>query len=1121
MPKKVPSRLILTEAEQANEKNGHENLGFLSEQFGFLPKHPPLLSLPKSHQAWDTIASTLPKLYETVNIRETFANLPILDASEQSLENKYLCRASTLLGIFAHAYYWLEANAPHTIPPSIMQPWQQISTRLNRFRPFLSYTDLVLYNWQFRNQNTKQRCLSNLALLVETVGKKEESIFYLTMVEMAAVSAPIIGSIVRAQEAVMRKSNEDLKKELIQITECIEKVKTAFLQIELNPYSSTYVDPVTWGKCVAVLPVPWETGIKGTSGTAAPYFHLLDTFLGRARFDSIYGQDQMYYRQIHNTLHVQRFLQAVEKISVTDYIINSKDPTLKGIYHQLIETYVSENGLLGTHQRKVYGYLSTAFKTGRFITAGGTSTKNPFVSREWEHVDAGLEKGRTERVKSNLFSNPIAHIKSISFCNQPNSHAEVENVVFDIKNSGIIYKPGDHCGILPENSSDEIDKTLASLQADKDELIRINKVWRDAFKLRPGFSNIPEKVLLSDFLRFAKIRPIIRSVAQALYEVTVSPLLKDIIDSHKEDQWELWDMLNLISFSYDVRRLWKLDPWQKDSISNIVPPEQFRLYSISSSPHLHNDTLELTIAALQYKTETMPGKIVYRSGTASNFIDHFPAKEIKSEKELAIQIFRPTHFNLPTDHNKPIVMFAGGTGIAPFHGFISNRVAQPTCGENWLFYGIRTVRDFYYQDEIEKWIAAGKLNALVKISDEGLDIQYEKKEQGYGFFIEKGQRGFLNSVMEKDENANILWDLLCSEKEGGKGAYFYVCGSGLFFNSIFSSIKTIIARFVGDEKKAAEFIYTLVAENRFMQDIFTTFEPHASARKGYRAYDISEVAVHNNDEAGYWVIINDEVYDVTEFLFLHPGGDAILTEYAGMDATKEYKAVKHHLDSVVETMLSIYKIGSVRKLHFDGIWGIALTDKTLDYVSLEQLYRNWVRYLYVVIEMENMQKREAKFYTQNERSNDSWRFIMQAIAELQHDFLAQCIEVLMGELLQVVWRTTVGLCSPKKSFFMMKENVDAIKKTMEYKSAVQHIARYKDALEELNLSDLRGSGDKLNQYNRKLLVDLKTIFIKGIKLFENNEQIILESFSEELMKLLESIIEIFRSYFRDMAQIFK
>ena len=48
-----------------------------------------------------------------------------------------------------------------------------------------------------------------------------------------------------------------------------------------------------------------------------------------------------------------------------------------------------------------------------------------------------------------------------------------------------------------------------------------------------------------------------------------------------------------------------------------------------------------------------------------------------------------------------------------------------------------------------------------------------------------------------------------------------------------------------------------------------------------------EVAKHNT-EGDCWVIIGDEVFDVTKFLKDHPGGKKSIMLFAGKDGTEEF-----------------------------------------------------------------------------------------------------------------------------------------------------------------------------------------------------------------------------------------
>merc|ERR1711871_633161 len=61
-----------------------------------------------------------------------------------------------------------------------------------------------------------------------------------------------------------------------------------------------------------------------------------------------------------------------------------------------------------------------------------------------------------------------------------------------------------------------------------------------------------------------------------------------------------------------------------------------------------------------------------------------------------------------------------------------------------------------------------------------------------------------------------------------------------------------------------------------------------------------EVAKHNNKES-CWVILNDRVLDVTEFLKDHPGGELAILTFAGKDATEEFDMI--HPPDVIDKYL--------------------------------------------------------------------------------------------------------------------------------------------------------------------------------------------------------------------------
>ena len=118
----APSLKILLDAETYNNKIGHENLGFLSTSNGFMPKREPLNSLPETFKIWEDIRTCTPHLIKAQSFRKTIAKMPILSPTTESLPEKYLNRASVLLGFFAHAYVNSEGIllSQQDVPASVM-----------------------------------------------------------------------------------------------------------------------------------------------------------------------------------------------------------------------------------------------------------------------------------------------------------------------------------------------------------------------------------------------------------------------------------------------------------------------------------------------------------------------------------------------------------------------------------------------------------------------------------------------------------------------------------------------------------------------------------------------------------------------------------------------------------------------------------------------------------------------------------------------------------------------------------------------------------------------------------------------------------------------------------------
>lgn len=70
-----------------------------------------------------------------------------------------------------------------------------------------------------------------------------------------------------------------------------------------------------------------------------------------------------------------------------------------------------------------------------------------------------------------------------------------------------------------------------------------------------------------------------------------------------------------------------------------------------------------------------------------------------------------------------------------------------------------------------------------------------------------------------------------------------------------------------------------------------------------------EQVAQNNSEQSFWVICDGLVYDLTNFLGMHPGGELILHPYGGQDITEPFYALHRH--EVLQKFGPKYLIGKL------------------------------------------------------------------------------------------------------------------------------------------------------------------------------------------------------------------
>ena len=170
-----------------------------------------------------------------------------------------------------------------------------------------------------------------------------------------------------------------------------------------------------------------------------------------------------------------------------------------------------------------------------------------------------------------------------------------------------------------------------------------------------------------------------------------------------------------------------------------------RLYSIASSPSLHEGEVHLTVALAKHMNED--GSIGH--GLSSGFL-----AGKKAGDELDFYISQNQIFNLPRD-DQDAIMIGPGTGIAPFRSFIHERSERGASGRNWLIFGDQHAHcDFLYQAEWQEHLAMETLHHL--------DLAFSR-DQDFKIYVQDRLKEKADELIEWIDNGAVIY--LCGNKD--------------------------------------------------------------------------------------------------------------------------------------------------------------------------------------------------------------------------------------------------------------------------------------------------------------------------------------------------------------------
>jgi cytochrome b involved in lipid metabolism len=345
-------------------------------------------------------------------------------------------------------------------------------------------------------------------------------------------------------------------------------------------------------------------------------------------------------------------------------------------------------------------------------------------------------------------------------------------------------------------------------------------------------------------------------------------------------------------------------------LAKLIPIETPRTYSISNySNELLPSVIDLTVSRSEYRLASVLDTGIssnVRYGVSSGCLNPDPSisPEMFDDEEYLIGISRPLNFQLPVTMTGPVAMFAGGSGIAPFRGFWQAR-AQSSFGRNILFLGVQSRERFSYEHELREYIRNGQLELHTAFSRDTNGLVHDSMSRD---LVEKQMDArYLDAVIV--EQGRTVCDLAISKSQGGLGGHLYVCGSVAMYETIMSGIRrAIYENWTSTKESADSLLAKAFAERRFMLDIFMTPRP---VSYNTPRIPVSTLAIHTGHRKGSKMLIgvHGSVYDITDFLPIHPGGTLIVQASAGLDVSKTFDDLAHTSNPEVMSLLSKYFVG--------------------------------------------------------------------------------------------------------------------------------------------------------------------------------------------------------------------
>ena len=426
---------------------------------------------------------------------------------------------------------------------------------------------------------------------------------------------------------------------------------------------------------------------------------------------------------------------------------------------------------------------------------------------------------------SQPFIAPIVKSRELFSSNDRNCiHSE-----FDLSGSNIKYSTGDHLAVWPSNPLEKVEQFLSIFNLDPETIFDLKPL--DPTVKVPFPTPTTIGAAIKHYLEITG--PVSRQLFSSLIQFAPNADVKEKLTllSKDKDQFAVeitskyFNIADALKYLSDGAK-WDTVPMQflVESVPQMTP----RYYSISSSSLSEKQTVHVTSIVENFPNPELPDappvvgvttNLLRNIQLAQNNVNiaetNLPVHyDLNGPRKLFANYKLPVHvrrsnFRLPSNPSTPVIMIGPGTGVAPFRGFIRERVAflesqkkggnNVSLGKHILFYGSRNTDDFLYQDEWPEY--AKKLDGSFEMVVAHSRLPNTKK-----VYVQDKLKDYEDQVFEMINNS----------------AFIYVCGDAKgMAKGVSTALVVILSRgksITTDE--ATELIKMLKTSGRYQEDVW-------------------------------------------------------------------------------------------------------------------------------------------------------------------------------------------------------------------------------------------------------------------------------------------------------------